>query len=652
MYIVLSQSPTFHKAFAKPPRSLSCSNTVSSSSSAAHPRFIAMSAASSESRASSSHEVLDASDHTSKEEQQQPQPPRREPSVVFPAGTKVKPSESRREESNNGLQDGTNLARQKSEANSLHLERALSRGVDPKKWTERKKPWQNKVTSFEDVLNQDYEGEGTLEKPYLIDWLEADVENPQAFGTSYKWTISVFVSFATLAVALSSSAYAGAVPSLREEFPGHTQTEYTLGVSMFVLGFAIGPLLWAPLSEVLGRRILFLISYAFLALWSGVAIASPNFASVIVFRFLAGAFGSSPLTNAGGTLGDIFSAAERGLGMAIFASAPFLGPALGPITGGFLGESAGWRWVFGYLTIFVSVVFFVGIFFLPETYAPVLLRWRAKKMSKATGHVYEPRMDQGKDVRIKTLFQIALSRPWKLLFLEPIVLLLSIYMGLVYAILYSLFAAFPIVFQQQRGWSTGVGGLAFLGLLVGIVIALIFVIVIDNPRYVRVSKKHNGFAPPEQRLFGAMVGAPTLTIGLVWFAASDAPSTHWIVPIIGSVPFGFGLVLVFLSIQNYLVDSYLVYAASVLAGNSLLRSLLGMAFPLFTPYQYENLGVQWGAAIPAFLSLACIPMPFLFFKYGPAIRTRCKYAAEAAKIHKLMSMHANKHETEGKKEEA
>ena len=562
---------------------------------------------------------------------------------MLPAGITDRESESQRQDSTGGrLQDGTKIVRQRSEANSVHLERALSRGVDPKKLTGRKMPWQHNITPFEHVLNQDYEGHGTAKEPYLIDWVDADVENPQEFGSVYKWSVAIFVSIATLAVALSSSAYAGAVPSLVQEFPGHTKTEYTLGVSLFVLGFAIGPLLWAPLSEVLGRRILFLISYAFLALWSGVAIASPNFASVIVFRFLAGAFGSSPLTNAGGTLGDIFSATERGLAMAIFASAPFLGPALGPITGGFLGDAAGWRWVFGYLTIFISVIFLIGIFFLPETYSPVLLRWRAAKLSKATGQVYEPRMDQGKDVRIKTLFKHALSRPWQLLFLEPIVLLLSIYMGLIYATLYSLFSAFPIVFQQQRGWSTGVGGLAFLGLLVGIIIALVFVILVDNPRYVRITNKYQGLAPPEQRLFGAMIGAPTLTIGLVWFAASDAPSTHWIVPIIGSVPFGFGMVLVFLSIQNYLVDAYLVYAASVLAGNSLLRSLLGMAFPLFTPYQYENLGVQWGAAIPAFLSLACLPMPFLFYKYGPAIRKRCKYAAEAAKIHELMSMRGKK----------
>jgi hypothetical protein len=95
-------------------------------------------------------------------------------------------------------------------------------------------------------------------------------------------------------------------------------------------------------------------------------------------------------------------------------------------------------------------------------------------------------------------------------------------------------------------------------------------------------------------------------------------------------PFGFGMVLVFLSIMNYLIDAYLIYAASVLAANSVLRSLFGAAFPLFTSYMYADLGIHWASSIPAFLALACVPFPFLFYKYGATIRLRCKFAAEAA----------------------
>lgn len=114
-----------------------------------------------------------------------------------------------------------------------------------------------------------------------------------------------------------------------------------------------------------------------------------------------------------------------------------------------------------------------------------------------------------------------------------------------------------------------------------------------------------------------------------WFAWTNSPSIHWIVSIIGTAPFGFGMVLVFLSIMNYLIDAYVIFAASVLAANSVLRSCFGAAFPLFTTYMYDALGIHWASSIPAFLAVACMPFPFLFYKYGLAIRKRCKFASEA-----------------------
>jgi len=129
-----------------------------------------------------------------------------------------------------------------------------------------------------------------------------------------------------------------------------------------------------------------------------------------------------------------------------------------------------------------------------------------------------------------------------------------------------------------------------------------------------------------------MLGSVCLPVGLFWFAWTNYPSIHWSVSIIATAPFGFGMVLVFLSIMNYLIDAYVIYAASVLAANSVIRSLFGAAFPLFTTYMYQNLGIHWASSIPAFLALACVPFPFLFYKYGRPIRMKCKYAAEAAAV--------------------
>jgi hypothetical protein len=116
------------------------------------------------------------------------------------------------------------------------------------------------------------------------------------------------------------------------------------------------------------------------------------------------------------------------------------------------------------------------------------------------------------------------------------------------------------------------------------------------------------------------------------FAWTNSPSVHWLVSVAAGVPFGFGMLTVFLAVLNYLVDAYTIYAASVLASTTLLRSLFGAAFPLFTGYMYEALGIHWASSVPAFLALACLPIPFMLSRYGSKIREKCHYAAEASAI--------------------
>lgn len=480
-----------------------------------------------------------------------------------------------------------------------------------------------------EVANYPYPGSGTEDDPYVISWIPNDPRDPMRFSTARKWFATMTMAVSTLAVSLCSSAYSGGVPEIMMQFR-ISQDVVTLGISLFVLGFAIGPLIWAPLSELWGRQVLFIFTYCALTAFNAGCAGAQNSWTLIILRFFAGAFGSSPLTNAGGVIADLFTAKERGVAMSIFAAAPFLGPVIGPVAGGFLGEAAGWRWVMGLLAAFSGAVWILGALFIPETYAPVLLRARAAKLSKMTGKVYVSHIDQDRGrPTVASALRTALSRPWKFLFMEPIVLLLSVYMAIIYGTLYMFFAAFPIVYHMERGWGIGISGLAFLGIMVGMFFSLAYNLF-DNRRYLREVKKHGGIAPPEARLPPTMVGSIALPIGLFWFAWTNSPSIHWLASIAASVPFGFGMVLVFLSLMSYLIDAYTVYAASVLAANSVLRSIFGAAFPLFTPHMYDNLGIHWASTIPAFLAVACVPFPFLFYKYGAQIRARCKYAAEAA----------------------
>lgn len=209
------------------------------------------------------------------------------------------------------------------------------------------------------------------------------------------------------------------------------------------------------------------------------------------------------------------------------------------------------------------------------------------------------------------------------------------------------FGAFPIVYQQYRGWSAGIGGLAFLGVAVGMLMAVGYS-VWANKRYGRISDEYDGFAPPEARLPLCMVGSVAVPIGLFWFAWTNYPSIHWIVSIMAGAPFGFGMVLIFLGIMNYLIDAYTIFAASVLAANSVLRSLFGAAFPLFTTQMYNGLGIHWASSIPAFLALICVPFPFIFYKYGPTIRQKCKYAAQSEKFMREMQQQYKKDDSEEK----
>lgn len=480
----------------------------------------------------------------------------------------------------------------------------------------------------ESVARYPYPGSGTEEDPFVVTWLPNDPRNPMNFSALKKWSITVLVSMVTLAVALVSSAYSGGTKQIIAEF-GVSQEVVILGVSLFVLGFAIGPLMWAPLSEIYGRRHIFTVTYMFLTAFNAGAAGAQNIWTLIILRFFAGAFGSSPFGNGGGTISDMFAAKDRGIAISLFAAAPFLGPTIGPVVGGFLAAGGGWRWVEGLLAAFSGLLWLCVIFLLPETYAPVLLRRRAAKLSKMSGKVYRSNLDiqRGPIPKVKTL-TTALSRPWILLFREPIVLLLSTYMAIIYGTLYMLFAAYPIVFQEVRGWSEGIGGLAFMGVLVGMVLALLYTIP-ENMRYKKKCSQTTDRLAPEVRLPPAMVGGVSLPIGLFWFAWTNSPSVHWMASVAAGAPFGFGMVLVFLSVFNYLIDSYTIFAASVLAANTALRSLFGMAFPLFTTYMYQNLGIHWASSIPAFLSLVCVPFPFILYKYGAQIRQRCTFAAEA-----------------------
>ena len=384
-------------------------------------------------------------------------------------------------------------------------------------------------------------------------------------------------------------------------------------------------MIFAPLSEVYGRQIIY-VSTLFVAVIFIIPCAvAKNIETLIICRLIDGIAFSAPMTLVGGTLADLWRNEERGVPMAAFSAAPFIGPAIGPLVGGFIADGAGWRWLYWIQLILAFVVWVAIAFTVPETYAPTILARRAKKLRKETGdqnHVTEADLDPRP---FSERMRVFLVRPFQLLFQEVIVLLISLYMSVLYGLLYMFFVAYPIIFEKRKGWSKSMSGLMFIPLAVGVVLAAMCAPWVNN-HYIKMVRKHNGNAPAEIRLIPMMLSCWFIPIGLFIFAWTSYAHISWVGPCLAGLPVGFGFIFLYNSANNYLVDSYQHQAASALAAKTFIRSFWGAATVLFTEQMYDRLGDQWATSLLGFISLACCAIPFLFWRYGARIRSKSKYA--------------------------
>ncbi|KAF9481756.1 MFS polyamine transporter [Pholiota conissans] len=465
--------------------------------------------------------------------------------------------------------------------------------------------------------------------PNMVTWDgPGDPENPQNWKNRYKWFVTVICIIMTVNVTFASSAPSSATFSIIAAFDIKREISYLL-TTTFLLGYVFGPLIWGPGSEVVGRKPIFVIAMSGYTLFIlGQALAQ-NVETMMVTRFFSGLFAVAPLTNAGGVIVDIWPAVGRGPATSLFTASVFLGPVLGPIISGYIVDShASWRWVFWVMFIFAGTCTLIMISFLPETYAPVLLQKKTKRLRKAdpegTKHLYAEHEKQ--DWSFKGLVHRTLFRPFKMLAMEPILVLITIYLAIVYGLLYALFEAFPVIFVVRRHFTIAQDGLIFIGVGIGTTIGSA-INLWTSAHYPELIKKWRGFPPPEERLYGAMLGSPLLVVGIFWLGwTGEYASIPWYVPAISTILVGTGISLIFMSFLSYLVDTYLMYAASALSANTVIRSAVAASFPLFTVQMFTNLGVNWACTLIGLLALLFVPAPFLFFKYGALIRTRSTFS--------------------------
>ncbi|KAK3114398.1 hypothetical protein LTR53_007323 [Teratosphaeriaceae sp. CCFEE 6253] len=464
-----------------------------------------------------------------------------------------------------------------------------------------------------------------------------DPDNPKNWPKKKKWAATLTVSMFTFISPVSSSMVAPALGQLVKDLklPPGSEAQANLAMSVFILAFAVGPLFLGPMSELFGRRIVLQLSNLFYFAFNLACGFSTNIGMIIAFRFLSGLGGSAPMGIGGGVLGDIWLPQERGKAMALYSLAPLLGPAVGPIAGGFIAQYSTWRWVFYSTSIVAIAVQVLGIFFLRETYAAEILKRKKKQLIKITGNKDLHTEFDNPNKKFSAHLKTAMARPFILLFTQPIVQLLALYIGYVYGVLYLVLASFPTLWTGKRdanppgyGENSAIGGLNYISLGLGFYLGTQIAAKTADKIYKSLKAKNGGVGRSEFRVPLMFPGAVMVPVGLLIYGWTAEYHTFWLVPNIGTMIFAAGNQLVFQNCQTYIVDSYTRFAASAIAATTVLRSLGGFAFPLFAQAMYQALGYGWGNTTLAFAGIAIgLPAPCILWWYGEKLRKKSKFAA-------------------------
>jgi len=412
---------------------------------------------------------------------------------------------------------------------------------------------------------------------------------------------------------------------------GVSEVTESLATGLFLIGFGAGGLFAGPISETIGRNPVYIATLSIYMIFIMASGLAPNIGAQLAFRFLAGFFGSTPLTCAGGSISDLWSPMESVYAFPVFATAAFMGPIFGPIVGGFIGQSSrvSWRWTEWITLIISGIVLALVVLFQPETYAPILLKWKANHLRNLTG---DNRYKAEVEIREETFnrrLRHALYRPFMLTAREPIIMLVALYLTVIYVILFTFLNGYTFIFTDIYGFSQGLTGLSFIGIGIGLCCAglLVPVVYIWAKRDLKRIQEYGGTRlPPEFRLWYAMFGAPAVSISVLWLAWSANPSISCWVPLAASVLFGFGILCVFISSYQYIIDAYETFSASALASVTLIRYVAAGGMIEVSIPMYRKLGVHWTLTIFGCISVLLVPVPYAFYRYGPKIRAKSKYA--------------------------
>ncbi|KAI0711115.1 MFS general substrate transporter [Cerioporus squamosus] len=482
------------------------------------------------------------------------------------------------------------------------------------------------VEKDSDVLVTVKDDDGGELDTVVLSFADGSPEDPRNWSRWYRWYLSILNCSLVFATTFASAAPSGYAADLRRQF--HMTPELVaLTITLFVIGFCFGPLLWGPLSEQFGRRAVLIPCYAaFTACQVGAAL-SPNSASIMVFRLLEASSPLQPIR----LPPDVWDPAPREKALTYLGFLAFIGPTLGPLVGGFMAAARiPWQWIFWLLTILSGSCTLLVAFTQKETYRPLLLAQKAERLRRDTGDPrYRAPFEHVQQQTFLARLHATLAKPFVLFVREPPLIAVTVYLSFIAGCLLMLFEAYPIVFEEGHHFPSSSLGLTYLPVTVGNIIAMTFYLFVFQPYFERKVLQHAPEPiPPEERLVMAVWAAPLFAITFFWFGWTSFPQISFWVPLMSGVLMGMSTLALLVSLLNYIIDVYVYATATALGACTVVRSIFSAVFPLFSTQMFHALSPRWASTLVGCIAVLMIPIPVLLIRYGPALRAKSHYVAE------------------------
>ncbi|KAK3377377.1 major facilitator superfamily domain-containing protein [Lasiosphaeria ovina] len=439
-------------------------------------------------------------------------------------------------------------------------------------------------------------------------------------------------NIAILSLLIFAQAWAGAAESMANAAAsreyGVSKVTESLSTAMYLFGIGTGALVAGPVSETAGRNPTYLVS-TFCYLWFvlGAALATTSFGARIACRFGVGLFASATLSINGSSVRDQFRPVKRSFVFPVIAWANVAAPVIAPIVGGWIVDNPrlGWRWTEWVTLIISAVAFLVALLFLPETYLPLILDWKATHLRRITGDCrYKSQHAEGPSfaASIKT----HLLQPARFFSSEPVVAVLGGYLVLLYVLLFTFLSGFDYIFKDTYGLSTGQTGSCFGAIAAGATAFTVLAPWLYSWARMRTEHVRGASLEPEFRLWPGIVAAPLLPVALFWLGWGNYASISIWCGLAACFVFGAILIAIYVSSYEYIVDSYGNHSAIALSSITMLRYLVAGALVMATRPLYGALGVHWTMTLLGCVAVLLAPAPFIFWKVGPRLRAKSPYA--------------------------